>query len=475
MSFNLVQLASDNFTRANENPLSDSGLWAAPISPYVGLEIVSHLCQSAAATSSTASGQFFNGALLSSDQYASFTIATTNGSDAMSVEAWVRATEIGGGITISGYELVVGCGSEGAGGSIELNVISTGGSFTNLFHNTPYTVSEGDVWTIAAISSYIYVIQNGSIVVLVQDETLSSGGVFYALDYDLGSQSALQLSNVAIGVIPTISGNAGVAGATVSYTGASSGLVIAGAGGAFSISGLPAGSYTITPSLAGYAFSPTSRNVTLSTTNVTGVNFTATQTTLPSSRFTFLEAASPAPGATVYEVIDGASTNSLGRTIAGTGKKVGQIFFDAVVAQAWSFYLQDNQPNIAAGSTDAADIESFATSLAIPAGIIVQPGPTPSTRFAFTAVQTRNGQPVLKYLVSDGPSIAFGSVAQIVWDGVFARWIFAFTNDSARIESPADVACIHILRGVTRAHFAESDFALKNRGLLIAIRGFTLY
>ncbi len=439
MSFNLVQLAADNFQRANENPLSDSGLWAAPTSPSVGLEIVSDRCQSAASLSSIGAGQYFNGAPLSSDQYASFTIATSNNQNAMTVGVWIRATGNYVGRPASGYFFVVGCGYLGQSGGAELSL--NGG--TSLFHDISLTASEGDVWTIVAVGFDFYIFQNGNVVGFATDTTFSSGGVFYDLNYAYGSQGSLQLSNVAIGIIPAISGNAGVAGATVSYSGTSSGSVIAGAGGAFTISGLPAGTYTIQPSLFGYTFSPTSQNVTLSTSNVTGINFTATATTPSSSRFTFIEVPSPAPGATVYDVIDGASTNSLGRTIAGAGKNVGQLFFDSVLTQAWSFYLQDNQPNIAAGSVDAADIESFATSLAIPAGFtIVQPGPTPSTRFAFTAIQTRSGQPVLKYLVSDGPSIAYGSIAQIVWDGVFARWCFVYTNDSAQIESPADVACI---------------------------------
>jgi hypothetical protein len=74
----------------------------------------------------------------------------------------------------------------------------------------------------------------------------------------------------------SISGNAGIAGATVSYSGTSSGSVIADGSGNYSIPGLANGSYTITPSLANYTFSPTSQNETVSGSNITGVNFTAT-------------------------------------------------------------------------------------------------------------------------------------------------------------------------------------------------------
>jgi hypothetical protein len=74
----------------------------------------------------------------------------------------------------------------------------------------------------------------------------------------------------------TVSGNAGVAGATVAYSGLSSGSTTADGSGNFSVPALPSGSYTFTPSLGGYTFSPASSPVTISGANVTGVNFAAT-------------------------------------------------------------------------------------------------------------------------------------------------------------------------------------------------------
>ena len=83
----------------------------------------------------------------------------------------------------------------------------------------------------------------------------------------------------------SISGNAGIAGATVSYSGTSSGSVTAGAGGSYTIPNLFNGSYTITPSLTGYTFSPTNSNQTVSGSNITGVNFTATQVQVATPTF----------------------------------------------------------------------------------------------------------------------------------------------------------------------------------------------
>jgi len=77
--------------------------------------------------------------------------------------------------------------------------------------------------------------------------------------------------------VSAISGNAGVAGATVSYSGTASGSVTADGSGNYVIINLANGSYTITPSKTGYTFSPTSASETVNGANITGVNFTATQ------------------------------------------------------------------------------------------------------------------------------------------------------------------------------------------------------
>lgn len=58
------------------------------------------------------------------------------------------------------------------------------------------------------------------------------------------------------------------------------------ASGDFTFTGLPAATYTFTPSLVGYVFTPASKNVSVSTANVTGVNFTATSTAPKITSFT---------------------------------------------------------------------------------------------------------------------------------------------------------------------------------------------
>lgn len=76
----------------------------------------------------------------------------------------------------------------------------------------------------------------------------------------------------------TLQGNAGVAGALITLSGAASATVTADTIGNYQFSGLAAGSYTITPSLTGYTFAPTSTNETIVAANILGINFVATLT-----------------------------------------------------------------------------------------------------------------------------------------------------------------------------------------------------
>jgi uncharacterized protein (DUF2141 family) len=68
-------------------------------------------------------------------------------------------------------------------------------------------------------------------------------------------------------------------GVLITLSGASSATTTTAGGGAFSFSGLANGSYTITPSMPGYTFSPTSLAVTVNGGNVSGQSFTATALT----------------------------------------------------------------------------------------------------------------------------------------------------------------------------------------------------
>jgi hypothetical protein len=79
----------------------------------------------------------------------------------------------------------------------------------------------------------------------------------------------------------SLSGTAGVASATVAISGTVEASTTVSSIGTFSFPSLPSGNYILTPSLAGYTFSPSSQSATITNANVSGVNFTATATPHP--------------------------------------------------------------------------------------------------------------------------------------------------------------------------------------------------
>ena len=73
----------------------------------------------------------------------------------------------------------------------------------------------------------------------------------------------------------TISPTTGGAGATVTVTGPATTQALADSTGNYSLTGLSNGSYTVIPTNTGFVFTPVSQAVTISSANVSGVNFTA--------------------------------------------------------------------------------------------------------------------------------------------------------------------------------------------------------
>ena len=78
------------------------------------------------------------------------------------------------------------------------------------------------------------------------------------------------------GTITNSAGGGPLAGVTVTLTGAASATTTTDASGNYSFTGLANGTYTVTPTFAGFTFAPTSRNVVISNANVTGQNFVGT-------------------------------------------------------------------------------------------------------------------------------------------------------------------------------------------------------
>ena len=108
---------------------------------------------------------------------------------------------------------------------------------------------------------------------LVSPVQKGSDGQQSGINYSvLMAHQAAPVGTLTIG--GTISG-AIISGVSASITGAATGTVFADASGNYSFTGLAAGSYTVTPFAPGYAFSPTSTPITLTTARPTRANFTS--------------------------------------------------------------------------------------------------------------------------------------------------------------------------------------------------------
>jgi hypothetical protein len=74
----------------------------------------------------------------------------------------------------------------------------------------------------------------------------------------------------------TVSPVSAGSGTTLALSGAATGTATGDASGNYSFTNLANGTYTVTPSRAGYTFTPASQTITVNGSNVTGVNFSAT-------------------------------------------------------------------------------------------------------------------------------------------------------------------------------------------------------
>jgi hypothetical protein len=78
------------------------------------------------------------------------------------------------------------------------------------------------------------------------------------------------------GTVKTASGTP-IAGVTMNLSGGATGSTTTDSQGTYKFTGLSKGAYTIIPSKAGYTFTPTNRNVTIKSVNVTRQDFRETQ------------------------------------------------------------------------------------------------------------------------------------------------------------------------------------------------------
>ncbi|HUJ27490.1 MAG TPA: carboxypeptidase-like regulatory domain-containing protein, partial [Myxococcales bacterium] len=151
-------------------------------------------------------------------------------------------------------------GAVQSGVVIGLTGAATGSATTDSSGAFSFTLADGDYTLAPSKAGYTFDPDSRAV-------TLSGADV-----------SGVSFVATAVTVTHSISGTvsgAVTAGVTVSALGPSSGSAVTDSGGAFTIAGLADGSYSVSPSLSGYVFTPSSQAVTVSGADVTGVSFTA--------------------------------------------------------------------------------------------------------------------------------------------------------------------------------------------------------
>ena len=207
---------------------------------------------------------------------------TVSGANAASINFTAQSAAatytISGTITVSG------------GGALSGATVNLTGDNT-----ATVTTNASGVYTIAGLVNGAYTVTPSN-----------SGYTFSPTSASVTIASGNQTANFTATAIPTtfsISGTVSGAvtqGVTINLSGAVIASTTTGTGGTYTFSGLANGSYTVTPILTGYTFSPTNRSVTLSGADVTGQNFTATAVTY-----------------SISGTVSGATTTSVTMTLTG--------------------------------------------------------------------------------------------------------------------------------------------------------------
>jgi len=274
----MSQVASDGFT-GGTGPLSAN--WTT-VTGDNALQVVSGNNVEGTSTSAD-SAAYYSGAAFNADQYSEFTISTLSVNNLHSISPLVRVQSG----SQSYYQVYI----TGPTGTSESDVVfykDVAGTFTKFGPTITITTQVGDVIRVAVTTAsdgnpILSFYQNGFLMLQSEDygNSLTSGSPGIKINTSVLADA--QITSWAGGnanVLPSysysVSGSLGVtaAGATVSYTGTSSGSTTADVFGNYVIS-VPNGTYTITPTLSGRTFSPASFVVMVNGANVTGVNFSS--------------------------------------------------------------------------------------------------------------------------------------------------------------------------------------------------------
>jgi hypothetical protein len=132
----------------------------------------------------------------------------------------------------------------------------------------------------------------------------------------------------------TISPTAGGGGATVTLSGGANVVTTANSSGAYTFTGLANGTYAVAPSHVGYTFSPATRTATVSSANVSGVNFTAAAAQAHSATLGWTASTSSVSGYNVYRsTVSGGSYTKVNSSLVG-----GVSYTDSAVQNGTTYF-----------------------------------------------------------------------------------------------------------------------------------------
>jgi len=204
---------------------------------------------------------------------------------------WLRGVCLGSFVLLA-IVVLAGCGGSSGGGdggvvavtySISGQVTSTGSGLSGV----TMTLSGASSKTAITDASGNYTItglDNGSYTVTPSRTGFTFNPTSIPQTVSGADIPAVNFTATAVPVVThSISGQVTMAGSglssvTMTLSGASSANTTTIASGDYTFTGLANGNYTVTPSRTGFTFSPTSLSQTVSGSDITGENFTATST-----------------------------------------------------------------------------------------------------------------------------------------------------------------------------------------------------
>ena len=167
----MIQLATDNFNRSNESPLSDGGNWSLGYNANGGLQVVSDACENIGPGINL---EYWSGLNWPSDHYSEYKF--TNSVVTYNADLVVRLQENAG--VWSGYVIFIGS-TVGSNNLIlryysnfATNSFSTLTTTPSSFLATPLTT---DTWRLSVTGSTLTVTQNGTTVLTATDTNLTGG------------------------------------------------------------------------------------------------------------------------------------------------------------------------------------------------------------------------------------------------------------------------------------------------------------